>query len=176
MRGPLRRAQQSWRLRRCVAKSRLRSQRRAPDGPYRRSDRSQYAECATIVSIMRDIHEASARHFIDLLKDRLGNKLHAVVLYGSVARGEAHADSDVDLLVVSDPPPVPKLIDEVAYDIDFAAQFTTFLAPIELSPEQMRDWLRRGDPFLERVLDEGKVLYDDGVIKDIRDRILASRA
>jgi predicted nucleotidyltransferase len=125
---------------------------------------------------MLNIHEASARRFTAVLTERLGQALHAVVLYGSVARGEARGDSDVDLLVVTDPPPVLNLIDEVAYDIDFAAQFTTFLTPIELSPGQMRDWLKRGDPFLERVLEEGKVLYDDGVIKDIRDRILAPRA
>jgi predicted nucleotidyltransferase len=122
---------------------------------------------------MSNIHEASARRFTDLVKESLGRKLHAVVLYGSVARGEAHRDSDVDLLVITDPPPVSQLIDELAYGIDFAAQFATFLTPIELTPEQIRDWLERGDPFLERLLQEGKVLYDDGVIKNIRDRILA---
>jgi predicted nucleotidyltransferase len=105
-----------------------------------------------------NIHEDSARRFTDLVRERLGRKLRAVVLYGSVARGEAHEDSDVDLLVVTDPPPVLQLIDEVAYDVDFAAQFTTFLIPIELTPEQIREWIHRGDPFLETVLEEGMVL------------------
>ncbi|UCD83524.1 MAG: nucleotidyltransferase domain-containing protein [Deltaproteobacteria bacterium] len=43
-----------------------------------------------------------ARAYVDALKQTLGNDLIAVVLYGSVARGEATAYSDIDLLVVSD--------------------------------------------------------------------------
>ena len=125
---------------------------------------------------MPNIHETNARRFTDALKKRIGAKLRAVLLYGSVARGDFHTDSDVDLLVVTTPPPALKLIDEVAYDIDFSSQFTTFLTPIELSLEQIEDCIRNRDPFLERVIEEGKVLYDDGTIKDIHDRIVAPRA
>jgi len=42
---------------------------------------------------------------VDILKERLGPSLVSVVLYGSVARGVARPDSDVDLLVVLDNPP-----------------------------------------------------------------------
>jgi predicted nucleotidyltransferase len=40
--------------------------------------------------------------FASRLQDELGEMLHALWLYGSRARGEAHADSDIDLLVVVD--------------------------------------------------------------------------
>jgi predicted nucleotidyltransferase len=40
--------------------------------------------------------------FASRLQDELGGNLHALWLYGSRARGEAHADSDVDLLVIVD--------------------------------------------------------------------------
>jgi uncharacterized protein len=40
--------------------------------------------------------------FRALLEARFGERLREVVLYGSYARGEAHPDSDVDVLVVVD--------------------------------------------------------------------------
>ncbi|HIP71748.1 MAG TPA: nucleotidyltransferase domain-containing protein [Anaerolineae bacterium] len=40
--------------------------------------------------------------FVARLKSRFASKLHGVVLYGSKARGEATADSDIDLLVILD--------------------------------------------------------------------------
>jgi predicted nucleotidyltransferase len=47
---------------------------------------------------------ALLERFAALLRDQLGQELHAVWLFGSRARGEApsHEDSDVDLLVLVD--------------------------------------------------------------------------
>lgn len=47
------------------------------------------------------LREAALR-YTALLQGTLGPDLVSVVLFGSVARGEAHADSDIDLLVVAD--------------------------------------------------------------------------
>ena len=41
----------------------------------------------------------------DALAEALGERFKGVVLYGSEARGEADADSDIDLLVLLDGPP-----------------------------------------------------------------------
>ncbi len=43
---------------------------------------------------------AAARRYADLLHGALGDNLVSVVLFGSVARGEATPDSDLDLLIV----------------------------------------------------------------------------
>ena len=43
-----------------------------------------------------------AQAYVDALRRTLGNDLISVVLYGSVARGEAAPHSDIDLLIVSD--------------------------------------------------------------------------
>lgn len=50
-----------------------------------------------------DLATVAAIHaFLERLDDEAGNHVREVILYGSVARGEADAASDVDLLVVWD--------------------------------------------------------------------------
>jgi uncharacterized protein len=43
---------------------------------------------------------AAAEQYTGLLREALGDSLVSVVLFGSVARGEATADSDLDLLII----------------------------------------------------------------------------
>ena len=124
---------------------------------------------------MANIHETSARRFAEILHNRLGESLHAVLLYGSVARGDARSDSDVDLLVITNPKSPFDIVGDVAYEVDFASQFGTFLTPVEFSPEQLRNCIDNGDPFLARVLEEGAVLYNDGILEELHDRIVTPR-
>ena len=49
------------------------------------------------VAIERDL-----QCFLRLLQSRWGEQLMSVVLFGSGARGEAKAESDIDLLVISE--------------------------------------------------------------------------
>ncbi len=44
-----------------------------------------------------------AEEYAALLRSAFGDRLVAIALFGPVARGEAHASSDVDVLVVVDP-------------------------------------------------------------------------
>lgn len=133
------------------------------------------ANLDNLIRIMANIHERNAQRFTESLHKRLGSRLHAVVLYGSVARGDARPDSDVDLLVVTDSKSALDTVGDVAYEIDFATQFSTFLTPVEFSAGQLKKCIDNGDPFLERVFGEGKVLYDDGTLKNLHDRIVAPR-
>jgi predicted nucleotidyltransferase len=47
------------------------------------------------------------KEFKDYLRDLYGNRLKAVILYGSWARGEATDDSDIDLAIVLSDDVVP---------------------------------------------------------------------
>lgn len=103
--------------------------------------------------------------FIEALRERLGDDLHAVWLYGSRARGEPPGpESDVDLMIVSeggskiDGPVVNDVMWKVATDAGLNPfAFTTVVwAP---------DWLRRRRAirsFFAQEVDRDKiVLYGD---------------
>jgi predicted nucleotidyltransferase len=56
----------------------------------------------------------------DLLRARFGARLREVTLFGSHARGEAHEESDVDVLVVVDDLSSgdKRAVFDLAYDVD----------------------------------------------------------
>ncbi len=60
------------------------------------------------------------RRFAAALRERFGGRVSAIVLFGSHARGEAHEESDVDVLVAIDElTPRERLeVFDLAYDVD----------------------------------------------------------
>lgn len=97
-------------------------------------------------------------------EDRLGDRLVYLVLYGSVSRGEAHDESDVDLFAV--------VRDEGAKEdlFNIAADFLKrgVLFSLMVSTRERYD-----DEFLEEVTREGEVLY--GSVKKVRERAQPGR-
>jgi predicted nucleotidyltransferase len=81
-----------------------------------------------------------------------------IILFGSYAYGELHAESDVDLLVV-----MP------AYDhttmairITLAFEWPFSLDLIVRTPKEIERELRDGNWFIMEVVGKGKVLYEKG--------------
>lgn len=91
--------------------------------------------------------------------DDIGRTFHPkrVILFGSHARGDTTADSDVDLLVVM---PVQGRPWQMAAEIRRRVDPPFPLDLLVRTPEQMRTRLEMGDPFLAEILREGKVLYE----------------
>lgn len=79
-----------------------------------------------------------------------------IILFGSHARGQATADSDVDLLVVLRGS--PRIAKAVQMRLALKHEFTMDLLVIGQSRLQQR--LRLGDCFLRDILREGGVLYE----------------
>ena len=58
---------------------------------------------------MREPYKTLIERLIEALKRKYGGKFISLVVFGSVARGEARKDSDVDLLLVIDSIPKRRL-------------------------------------------------------------------
>ncbi|MBI2059677.1 MAG: nucleotidyltransferase domain-containing protein [Nitrospirae bacterium] len=113
--------------------------------------------------------EELARAFAEALVRDWKDRLLSVVLYGSVARGEAEKHSDIDVLVTGDPIPTP-------YD-----QRLHLIRSAEASVEPLKSRLvgqgyfaelavlikRKEDidwhtPILLDITEDGRILYDRG--------------
>ena len=102
-----------------------------------------------------------------LLLTELESQIHSLVLFGSVARGEAKPDSDVDVLVLTEAPfEVRQRIDEISYDIDLENAIFTQL--VVLTTKNFEAEARMRSYFSSDIFRDGIVLHDDGTYERIR--------
>jgi predicted nucleotidyltransferase len=84
-------------------------------------------------------------------------KPEKVILFGSAARGKFSADSDADFLIIKKETPL--------YGADRIRELSRLIErniPIDFliyRPEEFKQRIEMGDPFLKIILREGKVLY-----------------
>jgi predicted nucleotidyltransferase len=80
-----------------------------------------------------------------------------IILFGSAASGNPHADSDADFLIIKRDTPhygserireLSRLIER-----DIAVDFLIY------RPDEFEKRIEMGDPFVEEILKEGKILY-----------------
>ena len=112
--------------------------------------------------------------FRDRVVKELGNRINAIILYGSVARGEAGEESDIDVLIVGRDKEVRSKVLEISYEIDYENRFETFITPVYYTKEEIEHRIKVGSPFIHEVLKDGVVLYDDGTFKGIREKVLGA--
>ena len=80
-----------------------------------------------------------------------------IILFGSVARGEADADSDLDVLVIKD------TVDPFVRRLEAMAE----LCPLDVhadilvyTPDELRRMIDDGNPFILQALREGRTVYE----------------
>ncbi len=117
--------------------------------------------------------EKALTAFRDIVEE-LGDRTGSIVAYGSVARGEAEEDSDLDVLVVGRDQEIRSKVSEIGYDVDYENGFETFITPIYFTSEDLEHRVRVGSPFICEVLRDGVALYDDGTFKRIFEKVLAA--
>lgn len=95
-------------------------------------------------------------------------EVSGVCLYGSVARGDAGPDSDLDLLVVGkDPDLRPSLMRRALG----ASNTKPRVSIVYHTPDTLHRYIETGSRFLLHVQLEGEVLYDgSGVLKELKGR------
>ena len=109
------------------------------------------------------IRERLLEAFLERLQEREGNNLLRVILFGSVARGEAGEDSDVDILVLVEDGEGLDLLDrivEISAEADLeAGEFRTHLSPLAYCLEEFN---KKQDvvPFFWNIEKDGIVIYD----------------
>ncbi|NOZ58537.1 MAG: nucleotidyltransferase domain-containing protein [Euryarchaeota archaeon] len=99
--------------------------------------------------------EAALREFVRKVKERYGDKIEKIILYGSYARGEAEDESDIDVLIIGD-----VSIDELV-DISFPIllKYGEHISHLTMSAEHFEFLDREGYGFIKSVKREGKVIY-----------------
>lgn len=89
------------------------------------------------------------------LESRFGARLREVRLFGSFARGQARADSDVDLLVLVDGLSWREAIEAIDLGTDEELASGVLLAPIPRSTAEFERAVRMETPFSSNVQREG---------------------
>ncbi len=82
---------------------------------------------------------------------------HRIILFGSLASGQPNPDSDADILVIM---PYRHKSWEMSAQIRNRVKPTFPLDLLVRSPDQCRERLALGDPFIEEIMRNGKVLYE----------------
>jgi len=80
-----------------------------------------------------------------------------VILFGSFARGDYHAGSDVDLLIVKQ---TNRPFTERSAEVLRACQSKLAIEPLVYTPDEFERMKRQKNPFIFKALAEGKVIYE----------------
>lgn len=99
-------------------------------------------------------HREAFEQFLEALEDLPG--VSEAILFGSVARNEESADSDVDVMVIvdGDGGRVREEVIDRAYDVTLETGI--YVSPKVLSREEYEELRDAGSMFLERVMEEGE--------------------
>jgi uncharacterized protein len=105
--------------------------------------------------------------FAARLRDELGSDLRALWLYGSRARGEAHADSDVDLLVIADGgrDRYRRIVGDLGEAAALAEGESPFSFSVHIHDPQWLRGRREIDSFFIQEVDRDKIVLAGGELK-----------
>lgn len=117
----------------------------------------------------QEFHPVLFSYLFAPVADRVDRSVRGIVVYGSVARGDAQPDSDVDVLVVWDGGREEPTTTTFAAGESVVSDDRRVISETWFTVEEFRDGIDAGSQFLGNVLDEGIVLYDpEEVVRDAR--------
>ena len=118
-----------------------------------------------VEQIMEKIQDMDLRKMLLELEEKLqrvyGNKLKAVILYGSVARGTATEESDIDFMVLVDGTAQElRTFEDQLSDVstDISIKYFKVFSIIDISYQEYMRWVNTS-PFYRNVSKEGVILY-----------------
>ena len=97
------------------------------------------------------------------IAERIGReyKPQKVILFGSYARGKPTEDSDIDLFIVKDTD--ARMVDRFVEvkRLIYDPQLRIPVSPLVYTPQELEERLDMGDDFVEEIMSEGKVPYEE---------------
>ncbi len=81
-----------------------------------------------------------------------------VILFGSLAAGIVNEDTDIDLFLIKED--IPELGVERIRQLDNMIRYSLATDFIVYKPSEVEERLQLGDPFLKKIFEEGKVIYE----------------
>jgi predicted nucleotidyltransferase len=85
-------------------------------------------------------------------------KPEKIILFGSLAEGQIHEGTDIDLFIIKSD--VPEFGVDRIRQLDGLIKYRLATDFIVYRPEELDRRLKLGDPFVKNILDKGKVLYE----------------
>jgi len=100
-------------------------------------------------------NKKALQEFIKTAKQKHGNKIKQIILFGSLARGEATEESDIDVLIVGN-----VTLDELI-DISFPLllKYGVYISPHVITARHLSYLEKEGYGFIKNVKKEGKIIY-----------------
>lgn len=112
--------------------------------------------CRIDISRGQEVFERVERYTARLVK---AFNPDAVILFGSVAKGDINEGSDVDLVVIADFQ--AHFLDRIKQLLDLNDDPALPLEPVGYTPEEFQRMRNEGNRFIQEVLENGKILYGD---------------
>jgi len=101
-------------------------------------------------------YRGAVEEFVRRVLERYRDKIDSIILFGSVARGEAKADSDIDILVVGD----VNLEELVEVSFPTLLEYGELISAKNMEKDRFDFSAKEGYSFIRNVLREGVVLYE----------------
>jgi len=98
-------------------------------------------------------------------------QVQAVILYGSVARGEAHDDSDVDIVILVDAEDRALQDEAITLAMKIGDEFGVFVQEIVETVSSFESRAVEGYPWQRTIARMGRPLFDRGAFARIRDAL-----
>lgn len=99
--------------------------------------------------------------YIEEIKRIYGSHLRSIILYGSYARGDYKADSDIDIMILVDMSDIELKVfgDQLSFmTFDFNMDNDLDIKPMAKSEQHFLKWVQNY-PFYANVRKEGVILY-----------------
>ncbi len=113
-----------------------------------------------MISGVAPIVARSLDRFQSALRARFGDRLREAVLFGSQARGDAHEESDVDVLVVVDGlgERERRRVYEMAYDAGVEGEELVSISPLAYATDHVADMRAREKRLMREIARDGVAL------------------